>query len=118
MFLGSTTYGAYWLDLRSYNPVKTAEKLKIPILILQGGRDYQVTPANFSDWQSALGNRSNVTMKIYPDANHLFISGSGQSNPKEYEQAGHVDHAAIEAIAAWVLPSEYPGSLRGNNPTK
>jgi dienelactone hydrolase len=118
MFLGSTTYGAYWLDLRSYNPVKTAEKLKIPILILQGGRDYQVTPANFSDWQSALGNRSNVTTKIYPDANHLFISGSGQSNPKEYEQAGHVDHAAIEAIAAWVLPSEYPGSLRGNNPTK
>src|SRR6202041_3132930 len=44
--LGSKTYGAYWLDLRGYDPVKTASQLKIPILVLQGGRDYQVTNAN------------------------------------------------------------------------
>ncbi|MGD0305768.1 MAG: alpha/beta fold hydrolase [Candidatus Acidiferrales bacterium] len=114
-FLGATTYGAYWLDLRNYNPVKTAQKLKIPILILQGGRDYQVTPANYSDWQSALGRRSNVTLKLYPDANHLFINGSGASSPKEYDQPGHVDHAVIENIATWVLPSPNPGSLRGGS---
>ena len=71
--LGSTTYGAYWLDLRNYNPVKTAQKLKIPILVLQGGRDYQVTPANYSDWQSGLGKRANATLKLFPDANHLFM---------------------------------------------
>jgi dienelactone hydrolase len=118
MFLGATTYGAYWLDLRSYNPMKTAEKLKIPILVLQGGRDYQVTTANYEDWQAALGRRPNVTLKFYPDANHLFIDGTGASSPKEYDQPGHVDNAVIEAIATWLLPSEYPGSLRGNNTSR
>jgi uncharacterized protein len=115
MFLGATTYGAYWLDLRSYNPVKAAEKLKIPILILQGGRDYQVTTGNYEDWQAALGRRANVTLKFYPDANHLFINGSGPSTPKEYETQGHVDHAVIDSIATWLLPSEKPGSLLGNS---
>jgi uncharacterized protein len=110
--LGSTTYGAYWLDLRNYNPVKTAEKLKIPILILQGGRDYQVTPANFGDWQSALGNRPNVTLEIFPHANHLFIDGSGPSTPQEYDKPGHVAADVIEVITTWVLPSPNPGSLK------
>lgn len=110
-FLGATTYGAYWLDLREYDPVKTARKLKIPILILQGGRDYQVTPSNFEAWGAALGRRSNVTMKIYPDLNHLFMAGTGRSAPADYEQPGHVAEAVIDTIATWVLPSEKPGTL-------
>jgi uncharacterized protein len=111
-FLGATTYGAYWLDLRGYDAVKTARKLKIPILILQGGRDYQVTPSNFDAWGEALGRRSNVTMKIYPDLNHLFMAGTGHSAPAEYEQPGHVAEEVIDTIAIWVLPSEKPGTLK------
>ena len=111
-FLGATTYGAYWLDLRGYDPVKTAAKLKIPILILQGGRDYQVTPANFEAWGTALGRRGNVTLKIYPDLNHLFMTGNGRSTPAEYEQPGHVSQDVIETTATWVLPSEKPGTLK------
>ncbi len=113
--LGSTTYGAYWLDLRNYNPVKTAQKLKIPILILQGGRDYQVTPANYSDWQSGLGKRANATLKFFPDANHLFMNGSGPGSPKDYDKPGHVAPDVIDAIATWLLPSPSPGSLKGPN---
>ena len=111
-FLGATTYGTYWLDLRGYDPVKTAGKLKIPILILQGGRDYQVTPSNFEAWGTALGKRSNVTLKMYADLNHLFMTGAGRSTPAEYEQPGHVSQEVIETIATWVLPSEKPGTLR------
>ncbi|MFY9802699.1 MAG: alpha/beta fold hydrolase [Candidatus Acidiferrales bacterium] len=111
-FLGATTYGSYWLDLREYDPVKVARKLKIPILILQGGRDYQVTPSNFEAWSAALGRRDNVTMKIYPDLNHLFMTGTGRSTPSEYEQAGHISQEVIDTIATWVLPSEKPGTLK------
>jgi dienelactone hydrolase len=111
-FLGATTYGAYWLDLRAYNPVKTAAKLKIAMLILQGGRDYQVTPSNFEAWGAALGRRSNVTLKIYPDLNHLFMTGTGRSTPAQYEQAGHVSQEVIDTIATWILPSEKPGTLK------
>jgi uncharacterized protein len=111
-FLGATTYGAYWLDLRGYDSVKTAAKLKIPILILQGGRDYQVTPSNFEAWGAALGKRGNVTLKIYPGLNHLFMPGTGRSTPAEYEQPGHVSEEVIDTIATWVLPAEKPGTLK------
>ncbi|MGA7623293.1 MAG: alpha/beta fold hydrolase [Candidatus Acidiferrales bacterium] len=111
-FIGATTYGAYWLDLRQYDPLKTAEKLKIPISIMQGGRDYQVTPANFEAWSAPLAKRNNVTLRIFPDLNHLFMTGEGRSTPSEYEKPGHVSEDVIDAIAVWVLPSEKPGTLK------
>jgi uncharacterized protein len=101
-FLGSNSPASYWLDLRDYHPVEAAAQLKIPILILQGGRDYQVTPANFDDWKKALGGRTNVTLKIYPDLNHLFIAGSGPSLPAEYNKAGHVADEVVTDLAAWI----------------
>ena len=83
-------YGAYWLDLRAYDPLKTAAKLKIPILIVQGGRDYQVTPSNFQAWSDALSNNKNVTLRTYPDLDHLFIHGTGASKPSDYARLDHV----------------------------
>jgi len=110
-FLGARMYGAYWLDLRGYDPLKTAAKLKIPILILQGGRDYQVTPSNFQAWSDALANNKNVTLRTYPDLDHLFMHGTGASKPSDYARLDHVSAEAVESIAAFILPSEKPGSL-------
>ena len=110
-FLGARMYGAYWLDLRAYDPLKTAAKLKIPILILQGGRDYQVTPSNFQAWSDALANNKNVTLRTYPDLDHLFMHGTGASKPSDYARLDHVSAEAVESIAAFILPSERPGSL-------
>jgi dienelactone hydrolase len=111
VFLGATTYGAYWLDLRSYDPLKTAAKLKIPILIVQGGRDYQVTPSNFQAWSDALSNNKNVTLRTYPDLDHLFIHGTGASKPSDYARPDHVSQEVVESVATWTLPSEKPGTL-------
>jgi len=110
--LGSNTYGAYWLDLRGYDPVKTASQLKIPILILQGGRDYQVTSANFEEWTKALAKHKNVTLKSFPDLNHLFMPGQGTPTPAEYATPNHVSEDVINAVAVWVLPGENPGHLK------
>jgi fermentation-respiration switch protein FrsA (DUF1100 family) len=110
-FLGARMYGAYWLDLRAYDPLKTAAKLKIPILVLQGGRDYQVTPSNFQAWSDALSNDKNVTLRTYPDLDHLFIHGTGASKPTDYARLGHVSLEVVEDIATFILPSEKPGSL-------
>ncbi len=101
--LGGTMPASYWLDLRDYNPVQTAEQLRIPILILQGGRDFQVTEkADFSVWQSAFARRRNVTLKTYPDLNHLFMFGTGPSMPAEYSKPGHVDEQVVTDVAAWI----------------
>jgi hypothetical protein len=93
----------YWLDLRGYNPAEAARGLKQPMLILQGGRDYQVTSVDFGGWKSGLASRSDVQLKLYPDLNHLFVAGEGKSTPAEYEDEGHVAEQVVTDIAEWIL---------------
>lgn len=94
---------AYWLDLRAYDPVATAAGLACPMLILQGGRDYQVTVADdLTRWQNALGHRPGVAIRIHQDVNHFFFPGSGDSTPAEYARPGHVDPAVVDEIATWL----------------
>jgi pimeloyl-ACP methyl ester carboxylesterase len=94
---------SYWLDLRDYDPAGLAAKLGTPMLILQGGRDYQVTiDDDLALWQAALADRTDATVRVYPELNHLFAPGSGPSSPAEYEPAQHVDAAVIADIAAWL----------------
>lgn len=101
--LGGTMSASYWLDLRGYNPVQAAEKLKIPMLILQGGRDFEVTPkGDFSAWQAAFEHRRKVTLKLYPDLDHLFMFESGPSLLPDYNKPGHVDQQVVTDIAAWI----------------
>jgi hypothetical protein len=98
--------GAYWLDLRGYDPVSTAVTLHKPMLILQGGRDYQVTVEDdLSRWKAGVGHRADVTIRIYDADNHLFFPGAGPSTPAEYEPAQHVDPAVVADIAAWLAPN-------------
>jgi fermentation-respiration switch protein FrsA (DUF1100 family) len=95
----------YWLDLHAHDPVAEAKGLKQPLLILQGQRDYQVTMADFDGWKTGLGNKPNVTFKLYPKLNHLFMAGEGKSTPAEYDEPGHVDAMVVSDIAEWILKS-------------
>jgi len=93
----------YWLDLRSYDPVATAATLVRPLLILQGGRDYQVTvDEDLARWRSGLSSRSEVEIRVYPSDNHMFLPGSGPSTAAEYEPAQHLDAAVVGDIADWL----------------
>jgi dienelactone hydrolase len=93
---------SYWLDLKAYDPTAVAKKLTIPMLILQGERDYQVSMKDFELWKSAAGSRKNVTLRSYPALNHLFIAGEGKSLPTEYNKPGHVAPEVIDDIAKFV----------------
>jgi len=74
---------AYWEYLADYNQVSTAENLTIPMLILQGERDYQVTmEGDYVKWENTFFNNENVTLRSYEFLNHLFISGSGPTYPQ------------------------------------
>ena len=92
----------YWLDLRGYVPARAAQNLKCPLLILQGGRDYQATVADYEIWQDKLKGMTTVTFKLYPALNHLFISGEGKCSPAEYEKPGHVAAEVVRDIAQWL----------------
>nr|BFE99136.1 hypothetical protein GCM10020241_08120 [Streptoalloteichus tenebrarius] len=60
--------------------------LDLPMLVLQGSRDHQVTVADdLARWGAGLAHRSNVTIRVHEADNHLSFPGSGPSTPAEYE---------------------------------
>jgi hypothetical protein len=98
--LGATA--SYFYDLARHDPVSIAAALTLPMLIIQGGRDYQVTMADFALWRAALGDESRVSFEAYDDLNHLFHVGEGKATPSEYARAGHVDGRVIERVGSFV----------------
>jgi uncharacterized protein len=95
---------SYWLALKAYDAPATAAKLKKPMLVLQGERDYQVTLADFNGWKKALVGRRDVTFKSYPALHHLFMvgKGKGKSVPAEYYQPDHVAREVVDDVASWI----------------
>lgn len=95
-------YASYFYSLLDLNPTESARQLTLPILVIQGGRDYQVSKSDFTLWQEALANHPEVSFRCYPDLNHLLFPGIGPSTPKEYEQPNHVDEQLLKDIASWI----------------
>ncbi len=93
---------AYWLDLRDYDAPAAAAALDLPLLILHGGRDYQVTEEDLANWRRVLEGRPGVRLRAFPALNHLFIAGQGPSGPQEYLNPGFVAGEVIEEIAHWI----------------
>lgn len=92
----------YWEKLDKLQPAQVAAKLDCRMLVIQGGRDYQVTKADLDVWQAALKNNKLATFKVYEKLNHLMHTGEGKATPAEYEKAGFVDPAVVNDIAAWI----------------
>lgn len=93
---------AYWEFSNKYKQVDVAEKLNIPIFIVQGERDYQVTMQDFGIWRFELRRKPNVTFKSYPKLNHILQEGSGKSTPFEYNHPGPVPAYFIDDMAGFV----------------
>jgi len=93
---------SYWKDLNTYKQTDVARKLTLPILILQGERDYQVTMEDYNMWFSVLHNRPNVTFKLYPKLNHLYREGTGKSTLSEYMKPGEMPQYVVKDIADWI----------------
>lgn len=98
--------GKYWLDLRGYDPVAAMQKTAQPMLIMQGGRDYQVTvDGDYSRWLTLdkAADSKRFTYKLYANLNHIFAPGEGMATPEEYmTKPAHVDNGVIDDIANWI----------------
>jgi dienelactone hydrolase len=92
---------AYLIDLKGYDPL-AAKNLRLPMLFLQGERDFQVTMQDFNLWKSAMAARRDATFHSYPALNHLFIAGKGGSSPGEYRVPANVSLEVVRDIADWV----------------
>jgi hypothetical protein len=93
----------YWADLESYDAVGAAADLSVPRLVLQGSRDYQVTPEDdFARFRAALSGQPRVTLREYDGLNHLFMPGEGTPGPEEYFQQNHVDERVVTDVATFL----------------
>jgi uncharacterized protein len=100
---GGKAPGAYFLAARDYHPDRVAASLACPVLVLQGGRDYQVTERDdLERWRTALAGDARATFKVYPELDHRIVAGEGPSSPAQYRIPAHVDVRVVDDLASWI----------------
>ncbi|WP_025145090.1 alpha/beta fold hydrolase [Pedobacter jeongneungensis] len=93
----------YWADLNSYDQVAVAKTLSKPrIYVVQGGNDFQVSKTDFDLWNEALSKKKNVTLKFYPDLNHLLSSQTGKGTMAQYQAAASVSDVLVNDLITWI----------------
>jgi dipeptidyl aminopeptidase/acylaminoacyl peptidase len=94
-----------YIDEMNAHPVSEyLRRTDKPFLILQGGKDFQVSPENdFGEYKRLVDGKSNFEFRLYDDLNHLFTV-STKENPTidDYVAGTHVDDAPLADITAWV----------------
>ena len=71
-FMGGSFY--YIHDLASPSFEEAVADVHVPMLVMQGGKDFQVlADVDFVMLQDILSGRTNVTFKLYEGLNHLFM---------------------------------------------
>ncbi|MBT2766319.1 alpha/beta fold hydrolase [Stenotrophomonas sp. ISL-67] len=93
---------SYWRAFDRIDPVADAQALAQPILLLQGGRDFQVTDVDWQRWQRGLPEGPKARFHRYPALNHLGIAGEGPGSLQEYSVAGHVSTQLVDDVAVWI----------------
>lgn len=94
----------YLKSLDKVEDVKYLEKIKLPLLFLQGEADFQVSPdRDFKVLKEMFGDRDNAKFILYTGLNHLFIAGNHQGTPEDYRVPGNVDQQVIDDIAEFIL---------------
>ena len=78
-----------------------------PVLILQGGKDFQVlAKRDYRMFKKLLAGRENTEYKLYPELNHVFVKGIYNDilkASKEYSVEQHIGEDVIGDIADFVL---------------
>lgn len=109
-FPGNVTTGSslmsgppgYWLSMKNSTHVEDAQNINVPLLIMQGEKDYQVDISNLEHWKSILKDKNNVEYNSYPKLNHLFIEGKGLIGPEQYDVTENVPDYIIKDICNWI----------------
>ena len=80
-----------------------------PVLILQGGRDFQVLAEDdYRRFQELLSGRENIRFRLYPELNHAFVEAIYDDILKasrEYRVERHIGETVIGDIASFILDS-------------
>lgn len=91
----------YWADLLRRDIPAEMKKIGVPVLVLQGGKDIQVSQQDYDLIKTALAGKK-AEFKLFPNLNHLMMPVEGDSTGAEYGKPGHVDPEVVKTIADWI----------------
>jgi dienelactone hydrolase len=92
----------YWRSVDAVDPVAEAKAIRQPMLLLQGGRDLQVMPADWLRWRRAFADTPRVTFAHHDTLNHLGMHEHGPGSLRSYQVPGRVSAELIDDIALWI----------------
>ena len=96
-------YSAYWKWLADYDILQAAKDISLPVLLLQGEEDYQVTLEDFGIWKDALSEKENWRMISYPGLTHVFTAGRKTEGAEVYTRSDKMDAQVIQDIADFIV---------------
>lgn len=79
------------------------ENSTLPLLILQGEKDFETPVSHYEAWQKLLKGRSHTVYRSYQNLNHYFMPSAQNGDASDYDTSGHMARPPIEDIAAWCL---------------
>ena len=102
---GGTT--AYYFKEMGEHPVEGyLSRLTKPILVMQGGKDFQVkADVDFAMYQELLANHPDAAFRLYENLNHCFVPsvyGRIDKAKQEYAVEQHIGDEVISDIASWI----------------
>ncbi len=92
----------YWLLDRNYKVLEVAKTLTVPIQLIQGGRDYNVTKKDYDLWVEAMSGKLNFKATWFEDLDHMYFTGNGMAKPEEMMKPNHVSKKVIAKMAEFV----------------
>ena len=102
---GTTVY--YFKEMGEHPAGDYLKNLEKPLLVMQGGRDFQVkVDVDYRGYQELLEGRPNVTFRLFEELNHCFVPAiytDISKAKKEYSTERHIGPEVIGHIARWIL---------------
>lgn len=97
----------YFYEMNQYDTTELLQKAAVPALILNGGKDFQVTDDDgYLAWQAAVQGMTGVRLIHAPGLNHLLMVYTGaeenQGTVAEYNTPAALDEDAAAEIAGWI----------------
>ena len=105
--LTADTAPSPWMRFfRDYDPLPTARRVRQPVLILQGALDRQVSAGQADTLAAAFraGGNRDVTVRVFPRLNHLFLVSPTDGSPSEYPSLTNAEVGAdvLDTLATWL----------------
>ena len=101
---GTTLY--YFKEMGQPTVADWLARTHKPMLVMQGEKDFQVKASvDFARYRELLGDRENVTFKLYPGLNHAFVPARFDSiaqAKKEFTPQRHIGPEVLDDIADWI----------------